>query len=81
MLELKLIKFCDLNKYLTCQFMHKLNAANVPNVITNYFTINNSVHDYNTRLSKGFHVPKIRNEFEKLTLQYNGWLLWKKLFF
>ena len=59
MLEMKLIKFCDLNKYLTCQFMHKLNSGNVPNVITNYFTINNSVHDYNTRLSRGFHVPKL----------------------
>ena len=79
MLELKLIKFCDLNKYLTCQFMHKLNSGDVPNVITNYFTINNSVHDYNTRLSKGFHVPKIGNDYGKRTLQYNGCLLWNKI--
>ena len=79
MLELKLIKFCDLNKYLTCQFMHKLNSGNVPNVITNYFTINNSVHDYNMRLSKGFHVPKIGNDYGKRTLQYNGCLLWNKI--
>ena len=62
MLELKLIKFCDLNKYLTCQFMHNLNSGNVPNVITNYFTINNC-------LSKGFHVPKIGNDYGKRTLQ------------
>ena len=59
MLELTLIKFCDLNKYLTCLFMYKLNSGNVPNVITHHFTINNSVHDNNTRLSRGFHVPKL----------------------
>ena len=79
MLELKLIKFCDLNKYLTCQFMHKLNSGDVPNVITNYFIINNSVHDYNTRLSKGFHIPKIVNDHGKRTLQYNGCFLWNKI--
>ena len=73
MLKMKLIKFCDLNKYITCQFMHKLNSGNVPNVVVNYFTIDNSVHHYNTRLSKGYHVPKIGNDYRKRTLQYNGW--------
>ena len=79
MLELKLVKFCDLNKYLTCQFMHKLNSGNVPNVVINYFTINNSVHDYNMHFSKGFPVPKIGNDYWKWTLQYNSCLLWNKI--
>ena len=48
-------------------------------VVVNYFTINNSVHDYNTRLSKGFHVPNIGNDCGKRTLQYNGCLLWNKI--
>ena len=42
-----------------------------------FFTIN-SVHDYNTRLSKGFHVPKTGNGYGKPT-QYNGCLLWNKI--
>ena len=80
MLELEFIKFCDLNKYLTCKCMrNKVNSGNVPNVVINYFTINNSVHDYNTRLSKCFHVPKIGNDYGKRTLQYNGCLLWNKI--
>ena len=37
--------------------MRKLNLGNVPNVFSNYFTIKNSVHDYNTTI--GLHVPKL----------------------
>ena len=58
MLELKLIKFSDLNKYLTRQCMHELPYGLVPNVFNNYFTCNRSVHEYNTRLREGFRVPK-----------------------
>ena len=39
MLEPKSIKFCDLNKYLTCQFMHKLNSGIVPNVYNIFFKL------------------------------------------
>ena len=59
MLELKWIKFSDLNKYLTCQFMHKLHYGLVPNVFNDYFTCNRSVHEYNTLLREGFHAPKL----------------------
>ena len=79
MIELKLIKFSDLNKYLTCQFMHKLHYGLVPNVFNDYFTCNRSVHEYNTRLREGFHVPKIGNDYGKRTLKYNGCLLWNKI--
>ena len=79
MLELKLIKFSDLNKYLTCQFMHKLHYGLVPNVFNDYFTYNRSVHEYNTRLREGFHVPKVGNDYGKRTLKYNGCLLWNKI--
>ena len=57
MLELKLIKLSDLNKYLTCQFMHKFHYGLVPNVFNDYFTCNRSVHEYNTRLR--WLTPKI----------------------
>ena len=77
--ELKLIKFCDLNTPLTWQFMQKLSSDNVPNEFINYFTIKNSVHDCNTRLSKGFHVRKIGNDYGKRTVQYNGCLLRNKV--
>ena len=79
MIELKLIKLSDLNKYLTCQFMHKLHYGLVPNVFNDYFTCNRSVHEYNTRLREGFHVPKIGNDYGKRTLKYNGCLLWNKI--
>ena len=44
MLELKLIKFSDLNKYLTCQFMHELNYGLVSNVFNDYFTLFSSLN-------------------------------------
>ena len=68
MIELKLIKFSDLNTYLTCQFMHKLHYGLVPNVFDDYFACNSSVHEYNTRLRDGFHVHKIGNGYGKRTL-------------
>ena len=72
MIELKLIKFSDLNKYLTCQFMQKLHCGLVPKVFNDCFAYNSSVHKYKTRLREGFHVPKIGNDSGKRTLQYNG---------
>ena len=50
-----------------------------PNVFNDYFTGDSSIHDYNTRLGEGFHVPKIGNDCGKWTLQYNGCLLWNKI--
>ena len=38
--------------------MHKLHYGLVPNVFNDYFSCNSSVHEYNTRLRKGFLVQK-----------------------
>ena len=59
MLELKLVKFADLNKYITCQIMHKLHSGLVLNVFDDYFTYNISVYDYNMCLSEGLHLSKL----------------------
>ena len=59
MIKLKLIKFCDLNKYFSSQFMNKLNSNNVPNLFNYYFTTDNSFHDHNTPSNKDFHEPKM----------------------
>ena len=75
MLELKLIELCDLNMYLTCQFMHKLNSGIIPNVFLTYYTINNSVYDHNTRLSKGSHELEIGNDYGTRTLQYSVFVM------
>ena len=37
MLDLKLIKFYDFNKYFVYQFMHKLHSGLVPNVFNDYY--------------------------------------------
>ena len=81
MIKQKLIKFSDLNKCLTCQFMHKLHYGLVPNVVSDYFACNSSVYEFSIRLREGFHVPKIGNGFGKRTLQCNGCLLWNKIYF
>ena len=79
MLEFKLINFSDLNKNLTCQFMHQLHYVLLLNVFNDYCTCNRSVYEYNTRLREGFHVPKTGNDYGKRTLKYNGCLLWNKI--
>ena len=52
MLELKFIKLCDPNKYLTCQFMHKIRLALEPYSFNDYFTCNDTVHCYNTHVNE-----------------------------
>ena len=59
--------------------MRKLHSSNLPNIFSDYFTINDSVHDYSTRLSKAFHARQFGNNYEKRTLQNNGCLLWNKI--
>ena len=82
MLELKLIKFCDLDKYLTCQFMHQFNSCNVQKSFIN-FTFNNTLRDYTRVWVKASTYQKwemiMENEVYRAMIVCNGTKLYFKM--
>ena len=63
--EMRIMKFQAMNEYLTCIFMYNWYNATVPELFNCYFKFNFNVHEYNTRISKGLHVPSVKTELGK----------------
>ena len=57
--ELKILKFTDINAYLTGRFMYKCYTKNVPGIFSDFFQCNSAVHGYSTRQSEHLHVPAV----------------------
>lgn len=75
----KIMPLYDINKYLICMSMYKCHDKQCPRVFQDLFTINEEIHSYNTRLSKGLHIPKIVTERGKTSLRYRGPYLWNAI--
>ena len=73
-LSLKLI-----NMYLVGMFMYQCLNRNVPNSFCEYFTLNNDIHNHNTRQLYQLHVPKWRLNIRKWAFSIYGANLWNSL--
>ena len=75
-----ILKFPDLFLFQTGQFMYKLNINELPNILINMFTKNNAIHNYPTRQSLRFHLPRTRTLFaQKKTISFYGPKYWNSL--
>ena len=56
-----MLKIEDINKFNICCLTHKMihSPDNLPQAITELFTLNKQVQDYNTRNNEGLHAGKI----------------------
>ena len=54
--EMCILKFPDINVYLTSRFMFRYHHGLVPGIFHGYFTPNTDVHKYYTRQSTYFHI-------------------------
>ena len=77
--ELKILKFTDINAYLTGRFMYKCYAENVPGIFSDFFQCNSAVHGYSTRQSKHLHVPLERSNLSKFCIRYRGVVVWNAI--
>ena len=50
----------------------------VPSIYSNYFMLNNEIHNYNTRLSQGLHICGPRTSFGQKCIQFKGSSLWNR---
>ena len=77
--ELKVLKFSDINLYLTGRFMYKCYTDKVPDIFTDFFQCNSSVHGYATRQSEHLHVPLERSNLSQFCIRYRGVVVWNAI--
>lgn len=68
----KLQIFCIVHKY-------KYNPHKLPPAYANFFTINNTVHDHDTRSSSDLHLTTVNNTFGYQRVKEKGSRLWNSL--
>ena len=79
--ELNFLKINDLYELKILKFMHNIyhNDKNVPEVFQNYFHTNESRHNYATRQSKNYEIPKTQRKWGEKMLLNKGARLWNDL--
>jgi len=77
--QLHTLKFHDINKLQTGCLMYKLMNGILPDLFNFNFTLNNQVHNYNTRQSKNIHEVGCKCSTRKNTIRYIGTSLWNSL--
>jgi hypothetical protein len=72
---------CELHDYKLCIFVFKFLFCKetLPLTFRNYFTLNLSIHDHNTRTSTNIHIQRYSTGFGKRALFYRAAILWNKL--
>ena len=70
--ELHLLKFQDIQKLQTCQFMFSYTKKIVPYNFQEMFTLNSQIHNHNTRSKTLFHIPAARTKLRQFSVQYQG---------
>ena len=68
--ESKVLKFNDINAYLTSRFVYKCYKENVPGVFSGLFSCNSDVYGYSTRQSEHSHAPLERGNLCFYTLPW-----------
>ena len=61
--------------------MHQLNTGKLPEIFDSFFVKTSCEHNANTRFASRstFYLPKIRTNYAKFKIRFNGPKLWNKL--
>ena len=79
--DLNLLKLNDIFEMNKIIFMYEYINDLVPDEIKRLFTLNNTVHSYETRSSNIFHIPKgITTRFGINTFSYDGAKTWNQFY-
>jgi hypothetical protein len=77
--NLRLLKFNDICKLQTCQFMFLYKKNLVPEHFKNIFLLNSQIHNYNTRRANEFHIVTPRTNLRQFSIKYQGPFLYNSL--
>ena len=78
--QLKLLKLQDHIKLQTLYFIHQFFNGKLPKIFDSFFIKTSDKHNVNTRFAtrSTFYVPKIRTNYGKFNIRYNGPILWNE---
>ncbi len=74
--ELNLLLVEDIYKLGVLKFVYKQQNNLLPNIFSQFYIENESIHSHNTRQSHGLHVINPTNKFGQLKIIYQGTFLW-----
>ena len=77
--KLKLLRLSELYEYSIVLFMYKYINDMLPPIFNNIFILNSDIHQYTTRQSEKFRVPKGKLSMSKRSIKYKGVLLWNNI--
>ena len=75
----KILKVKDIYSFQLGQFMYKYNNNSLPDIFNSIFLKNQSFHNYPTRQSNQFHLPRLRTLLAQNTFLYTGPKFWNSL--
>ena len=79
MFVLKILKFIDINLYLTGRFMQRFFRGDVPGIFNELFHCNNYVHNYFTRQSEYLPVPLEKSNLSQFCIRYRVVTVWNAI--
>ena len=79
--KLNLLKLQDHIKLQTLFFMHQFNTGKLLKIFESFFVKTSCKHNVNTRFASRstFYLPKIRTNYGKFNIRFNGPKLWNEL--
>ena len=77
--QLKLLKFYDINIFLTARFMFKVYNGSIIEILQQLFVKNNEIHSYSTRQSSEYHYPSAHTELAKRNIRFHGAKIWNDI--
>ena len=77
--NLKILKFEQINIYLTGIFVYKVTHELMPNIFQNFFRFNSDVHFHSTRNKENLYVPQYKTNVCKFAVRYHGPIVWNMI--
>ena len=78
-IDYNIMKFVNLNIFLTGMFMYKVNNGLFPRIIQNIFVSNVDIHSYNTRQKYDYHIFPGHTNLSLFSIKYHGPKIWNQL--
>ena len=77
--ELRILKFTDINAYLTDRLIYRWYTENVPGIFSDFVQFISALHSYSTRQSEHLHVPLERSNFSQFCIRFRGLVVWNAI--
>ena len=69
----------DINNYMSAIFMYNVLRTDKFTLFSSFYTLNNEVHDHDTRTAHDVHVPFARKCVRRFSIKIHGALVWNNI--